>query len=432
MASLRVKDQGNGPVIYGRWRDASGKNVERPIGRGWLVAEGQPGAKPGARQTIGKWRERRGRPAEGFLSIQEAIQRLPQVQEAYRVEVERAEAQKRREQREGLSLADAMERFVAWGIAGDPHSGREPWKDSYARNTRTYLQRLVTELGPERRVDEVQAEEVQRFFRKLVPMRNGKPTGAKLTPKFLKNYRDPAALMFSYLQAQGWVEADPTQGLPSYKPKAKRSDDPLRQHEYLTPAQVRAAAEHLNAQDRAMVLLMALTGARPGEAVALRWENVDHQGATIRLVESRTMGTVGTPKSGSGRTVPMAPEVSQALAKLSLRGLQVGGADPVFIGARGGYVDQAALRERFYAAQDAAGITPRRELRQLRNTFGTVMASTGELSMRELQQLMGHGTITQTERYASFMPRHGAAGTVQRAFALGALENVAADAQAEA
>jgi site-specific recombinase XerD len=127
------------------------------------------------------------------------------------------------------------------------------------------------------------------------------------------------------------------------------------------------------------------------------------------------MGVTDTPKSHAGRVTPMAEEVSQALAALGLRENLTEPQDRVFVGRDGGYVDPAAFRKRFHLAQDRAGVKPRRDVRQLRNTFGTVCASEG-VPLRTLQEWMGHESITTTEIYASFMPRHEDAAIVSRAF----------------
>lgn len=123
-----------------------------------------------------------------------------------------------------------------------------------------------------------------------------------------------------------------------------------------------------------------------------------------------------TPKSHAGRRVPPAEEVAQVLATLGLRDVMTGPRDRVFIGRNGGHADLAAFRKRFGSAQDRAGISPRRDVRQLRNTFGTVCASAG-VPLRRLQQWMGHESITTTEIYASFMPRDRDAALVSSAFA---------------
>jgi len=62
------------PRIYARWR-VSGGQVERPIGPRWLVRAGDPGAEP----NVGDWRDRRGRPDDGFLTVDAARERVPAI-----------------------------------------------------------------------------------------------------------------------------------------------------------------------------------------------------------------------------------------------------------------------------------------------------------------------------------------------------------------
>jgi len=411
-----VKDQGGGPVIFGRWRDGS-RVVERAIGPGWLVAAGERGAKPNGK-TIGRWRERSGRPPEGAFNVQAAMQELARVEERWYVEKAQANAVAAVERARSLTLRDAADRYLAWGETDDPHTARDGWKHSHARNTRALVNRIVRELGADRPVAEIAHGELVAFMGRLVPERNGKPTGTKPTRKFLSNYALPLKGMFALALREGWVLEDVTLGLPSYKPRRKRAADPMRREEYLTPEEVVAVIGRLeNQQDRAMVTTMAMAGLRPGEALALRWQDVDLPGSNLRIVESRTMGVTGSPKSGSGRTLPMPPELARELATVGLRKALTHGTELVFISTTAGHVDLAALRNRFNAAQDAAGIAPRRELRQLRNTFGTVMAAAG-VPLRTIQDWMGHENMATTERYASHMPRSKDAALVSAAFAV--------------
>ena len=79
---------------------------------------------------------------------------------------------------------------------------------------------------------------------------------------------------------------------------------------------------------------------------------------------------LSTPKSGKVRSVPMAPDVAKALARLASRGERTGDNDPVFAGELGGCVDASALRRQYDAALRRAGLRPLR-LHDLRHTFGT-------------------------------------------------------------
>jgi hypothetical protein len=75
--TLRVNDQGGGPVIYARFRrDAT--HAELALGRGWLVPSESELAKPKGK-VIGGWVERRGRPTDGALSVDRAWQSVPDV-----------------------------------------------------------------------------------------------------------------------------------------------------------------------------------------------------------------------------------------------------------------------------------------------------------------------------------------------------------------
>jgi integrase len=417
VATLRVRDRGKGPIIYARWRDDDGRSVERPVGPGWLVGPRSGDAKPNGRR-IGPWRERRGRPPEGSLTVQAALEQLGDVRERWEAEAAVVEARRLRAERGSPTLAVAAERYLAWGERDNPHSDRDGWKHAYAHNTRRYVKRIVRELGPDRRIDHVTTEELVELLAGLLPMRNGQPTGAAPSRKFLSNYALPLKGLFALALREGWIDEDPAASLPSYKPRRKRAADPVRREEYLTPEEVWALVGALGSeQDRAIVLTMAMAGLRPGEAVALRWQDVDLKASTLRIVESRTLGVTGAPKSGIGRSVPMPAEVATALAELRARQFATGPADQVFAGRALGHIDVDALRSRFYDAQGAAHITPRRELRQLRNTFGTVCAAAG-VPLRTIQEWMGHESITTTERYASHMPRERDAALVSAAFAV--------------
>ena len=81
-------------------------------------------------------------------------------------------------------------------------------------------------------------------------------------------------------------------------------------------ALVRAAGSE---QDAAIFLTAAFTGLRRGELLALRWRDVDFAGSTIRVRASYAAGELTTPKSGKVRSVPMAPDVAAALARLGHR-----------------------------------------------------------------------------------------------------------------
>lgn len=166
-------------------------------------------------------------------------------------------------------------------------------------------------------------------------------------------------------------------------------------------------------QDGALFLTAAFTGLRLGELIALRWRDVDFAGSVMRVRASWSVGSLTAPKSGKVRSVPLAPQVAQALAKLSSRELFAADDDLVFAGETGSYLDDSALRRRYKRALERAGL---RQLRfhDLRHTFGTRMIAKADI--RRVQEWMGHADIQTTMRYLHFVPREEDAQLVAEAF----------------
>lgn len=166
-------------------------------------------------------------------------------------------------------------------------------------------------------------------------------------------------------------------------------------------------------QDRAIFLTAALTGLRMGELLALHWRDVDFAGSLLRVRASYAGGALTTPKSGKVRSVPLAPDVAQALAGLAARELFTAEDDLVFPGETGEFLDGSALRRRYKAALKRAGLRPLR-FHDLRHTFGTRMIAKADI--RRVQEWMGHADIQTTMRYLHYAPREEDARLVAEAF----------------
>jgi integrase len=166
-------------------------------------------------------------------------------------------------------------------------------------------------------------------------------------------------------------------------------------------------------QDAALFLTAAFTGLRQGELVALRWRDVDFPGEHVRVTASYTNGALTSPKSGKVRSVPMAPAVAEALARLSHREHWTSDDDLVFAGVAGTYLDASALLKRYKRALAAAGLRPLR-FHDLRHTFGTTMIRKADIV--RVQEWMGHADIETTRKYLHFVPRPDDALLVAEAF----------------
>jgi integrase len=190
--------------------------------------------------------------------------------------------------------------------------------------------------------------------------------------------------------------------------------------EVFSPEEVMALVRAADSeQDATIYLTAAFTGLRRGELLALRWRDVDFAGKAIRVRASYAGGQVTTPKSGKVRSVPMAPDVAEVLAKLGQRDHLTGDDHLVFVGELGGFVDASALRRRYIAALKRAGLRPLR-FHDLRHTFGTRMIAKADI--RRVQEWMGHADIQTTMKYLHYVPRDEDAALVAAAFRRDAAE----------
>jgi integrase len=195
------------------------------------------------------------------------------------------------------------------------------------------------------------------------------------------------------------------------KPQARRSGD----IEVFSPEEVRALVRAAaSQQDAAIYLTAAFTGLRRGELLALRWRDVDFAGQVVRVRASYAEGALTTPKSGKVRSVPMAPDVAEALASLGQRHSWTYDDDLVFVGTAGTFLDGRALRRRYLTAIKRAGLRPLR-FHDLRHTFGTRMI--GKADIRRVQEWMGHADVQTTMKYLHYVPREEDAALVAAAFA---------------
>jgi len=165
--------------------------------------------------------------------------------------------------------------------------------------------------------------------------------------------------------------------------------------EDLSPEQLKALLDtiHKTTNNKAanMMLLALYTGMRRGEMFNLKWDHIDWERGFINLVGLEDgMGA----KSGQSERIPM-----NEMARELLRSIPQISSPYVFPG-RGGsrLVD---IRKQADALKKEAGLpTKFRPFHGLRHVYASMLASSGKVSMYELQKLMTHKSPAMTQRYA--------------------------------
>jgi integrase len=321
--------------------------------------------------------------------------------------------------RTGATFKDAAEH---WFTSRDQEM---EWKPSTRRDYRSALDRHLLPAFGHFRLDEVTSEKIESW--RTAGMNAAKEkkltrrTAAKLTTMLFSIFeaaRKPYGILVNPVRDVDRIRIKYDAGDYDFYTveevfalvRAAETVPPTAD-ESVPAADKKAAAK----QDGAIYLTAAFTGLRLGEVLALRVKDVDFPNSVVRVMGSVDIKEgIGTPKSGKGRSVPMAEPVAQRLAQHLKRDHFTGPDDPVFPGETGRYLDGSALRRRFKAAQTRAKLRPLR-FHDLRHTFGSLAVTQSE-SIRELQEWMGHADARTTHRYVHYKSRTGEAARLSKAF----------------
>lgn len=180
-------------------------------------------------------------------------------------------------------------------------------------------------------------------------------------------------------------------------PRIRKLPEAQADFDWLRPAeseQLLAAARAVDDQWYMVILTALRTGMRKGELIALQWSAVDLDRRRITVKYTSSLGQLGSPKSGRQRTIPMSPDLHAALAAWRPR-------------SPGRYVfpgrdDEMMPKDAPYTAlQRVLRCADMRHIRfhDLRHTFASHLVL-HRRSLREVQLLLGHHSVTVTQRYA--------------------------------
>lgn len=401
-------------------RDADGRRKTR-LGPAWVKDSG----KRTARGAV-KWAVRDGSKPDGYLTPAEAEEILSKMLTAAPRRVHRTSAAT------SMTLRQACDHWLAWA-----ESDSEV-KRSTLGDYGNVCDRLCRDLGADTRIASLTTKGLEKWIEGMQAERRLSPAEAKkrrkagvrvrqlpdgsflqLTPASPRTKRKYLVNLNGIMKRAmklGAITSNPVALVD--RPGRLRKRSMLATTQFLRPVDVHAlvrAASDVSRQDGSMLMASAFCGLRLGELLDLRWGAVNFAGSSIHVESSYVRNASDTPKSGLGRTVPMAPDVARALAEHSMVGAVKSDADLVFTGREGRHVDANALRLRYYAALDRAGLK-RIRIHDLRHTFGTVCAANG-IPQTTIKEWMGHSDLATTEIYTAFYPQDSDAAKISAAFA---------------
>ncbi|MDE2164733.1 MAG: tyrosine recombinase XerC [Alphaproteobacteria bacterium] len=286
-------------------------------------------------------------------------------------------------------LIDAIARWQAWLIGerrASPHTVA-----AYGRDLAGFLEFLTT-------------------YRGGVP---GLPALAALEPADFRAFlawlardnaaRDTAARKLSVLRSffrfldkrkivsNGALTAVRTPKLGRTVPKA------------LTESEARSALERvafldtrpwMARRDLAILMLLYGCGLRIAEALSLTRGAAPEAAGMLRIVG----------KGGKTRLVPVLPAVADAVHDyLAICPVDLQVDDPLFVGARGRGLNPRQVQATMAKLRRALGLPEHATPHALRHSFAThLLAGGGDL--RAIQELLGHASLSTTQRYTAMDP----------------------------
>lgn len=209
-------------------------------------------------------------------------------------------------------------------------------------------------------------------------------------------------------------------------PKGEDEADTTTDITFFTPGEQTTFIASLDKhRNRALFILALGSGLRLGELMALKWDDIDLNNATVSVTHAvsqiskvskdgtRTWSVLDHPPKtkSSIRTIPIPEKVVSKIKKHKIRQteekLKVGDLyqdnNLVFCTELGNYIDTRNLTRSYARALVKADI-PHKKFHSLRHTYATRLFE-NDVAIKTVQSLMGHSDITTTMNiYTHVMP----------------------------
>ncbi|MDT8339156.1 MAG: site-specific integrase [Sulfurimonas sp.] len=156
---------------------------------------------------------------------------------------------------------------------------------------------------------------------------------------------------------------------------------------------------------RNFLALSFFTGLRTGEAVALKWSDINFEMQELEVKRTRRYGKDITPKTQkSYRTVPIFDELLPYLK--SQYKMTSKKSEYVFLSIYGTpFNDGNRIRDYHWKKLLQKLDMPYQRLYDTRSSFATMMLSSGKFSINHIAQIMGHANIEMLiQKYNKFIP----------------------------
>lgn len=222
--------------------------------------------------------------------------------------------------------------------------------------------------------------------------------------KKLVKYRDPIGIMrslFEYAMILGYILDNPILRIvvPKRTARPRRNiDDNVYTRNELT--EFLNTAKKFNFRAYVYFSLLASTGLRKSEALALTWKDIDFINNTINIDKTLTYGLnntliVSTPKTRtSKRIVPLSPNLKKLL--IEFKNSEKILSNKLFHTLKGNYISISRPENWISKIYDLNPDLRRITVHGFRHTFATLLIEETDIKPKTVQMLLGHSNIQMT------------------------------------
>lgn len=213
----------------------------------------------------------------------------------------------------------------------------------------------------------------------------------KLSPASIARKLSSLKSFFRYWQKKGKLVQNPANAIHSPK-LPKKLPKFLNVDEIFAVLDASFQETYQGKRDKAILELLYSSGLRVSELVGLDLEKMDLQNRLVRVLG----------KGSKERIVPLGKKASDALVRYleerSKKVKQDRDTQAVFLNNRGERLNVRTVQRLVDQAMNRCGLTKKISPHVLRHTFATHLLN-GGADLRSIQELLGHASLTTTQRY---------------------------------
>lgn len=186
-------------------------------------------------------------------------------------------------------------------------------------------------------------------------------------------------------------------GLLEKRPKIKHLKVAQQKFDYLSIEESESLLANANGLLKDMILFALHTGLRFGEIIALTWNDINLKENIVTVSRSVSRGYLGSTKNNKIRHIPLSNDLV-----IMLENRRLNKSNLVFPNTVEKFLIQERCRNWLHQICKKAGL---RKIgwHTFRHTFASRLAENG-ISMRTIQELLGHADTNTTMRYAHLSP----------------------------